>query len=108
MSVVYTWIISQLDCIPNEDGYQNVVQTVHWRLDGTEDGYGGNVYGTAVLPGPGQPFTNYEDLTQDQIVGWVEEALGPERVLQFQENIVQQIANQVNPSIVTPPLPWQT
>lgn len=106
MAITYTWIISQLDCIPSEDGYQNVVQTVHWRLRGVDGGHSAEVYGSVALPGPGQPFTSYTDLTQDQVVGWVETALGPEQVLEYQANIAQQIASQINPPIVTPPLPW--
>lgn len=106
MVITYTWIISQLNCVPHEDGYQNVVQTVHWQLNGVEDTYTGSVYGTVALPGPGQPFTDYADLTEPQVVGWVEDALGPEQVLMFKENIAQQIANQINPPIVTLPLPW--
>ena len=33
-------------------------------------------------------------------------ALGPEQVTAYEANVAQQIADQANPPVVTPPLPW--
>lgn len=107
MAIIYTWEIAQLDCAPEQDGYPNVVQTVHWRLRGAQDSYAADVYGTVGLPGPGQPFTSYDELTQTHVEGWVEDALGAEQVQAFKDNIAAQIANLITPPVVTPPLPWQ-
>ena len=49
-------------------------------------------------------FTPYADLTQDQVLGWVW-ANGVDK--DTTEAAVQSmIDNQINPPIVTPPLPW--
>ncbi len=107
MPNTYAWVIEQLDCYPELDGHTDVVFTAHWRLNGTDGTYNGTVYGSVGLSfQPGEPFTPYADLTQDQVVGWVQAALGPEQVQSLTDNVAAQIAAQVNPPVVTPPLPW--
>lgn len=107
MANTYTWVIEQMDCVPQEDGKTDVVMTVHWRANGTDGTYNATVYGTVGLTYvPGSPFTPYADLTQDQVLGWVYDALGLERCVEINANLDQQIADQVNPPVVTPPLPW--
>jgi hypothetical protein len=107
MANTYTWVIEQMDCYPEADGYTDVVFTVHWRLNGTDGQYAGTVYGSVpVSYTQGEPFTPYADLTQEQVVGWVQAALGPEQVAENEANVATQIANQVTPPVVTPPLPW--
>lgn len=107
MTNIYTWIIEVMDCVPQEDGQTDVVMTVHWRQNATNGTYSATVYGSVgVTYTPGSPFTPYADLTQQQVIGWVEAALGPEQCAQITANLDAQIANQINPPVVTPPLPW--
>ena len=108
MAITYNWTISQLEVKPAEADVTNVVVTAHWRLDGTDGTHSAGVYGSiATKPyEPGEPFTPYDQLTKEQVVGWVEKALGEEQVQQYKDSIAQQIEQQVNPLIVTPPIPW--
>lgn len=107
MSITNTWSVVQMDCYPQADGETDVVFTVHWTLTGTDGTYTGSVYGSqAVTVDPAAPFTPYADLTQDQVIGWVQDAMGPEQVTAYEDNVAAQIANQINPPVVTPPLPW--
>lgn len=107
MANAYTWVIEQMDCVPQEDGQTDVVMTVHWRQNATDGTYNATAYGTVGLTyTPGSPFTPYADLTQQQVIGWVEEALGPEQCAQITASLAQQLADQVTPPVVTPPLPW--
>jgi hypothetical protein len=107
MANTYTWVIEAMDCVPQEDGETDVVITVHWRQNATDGTYNATVYGTVGLTyDPDSPFTQYADLTQNQVIGWVQGALGFDQCAQLAANLDQQIANQVNPPVVTPPLPW--
>ena len=107
MPITNTWNIQQLDCYPELDGDTDVVFTVHWQLNGTDGTYNGSVYGTVgVTLDPDAPFTPYADLTEAQVIGWVQTALGEEQVAAYEANVAQQIADQANPPVVTPPLPW--
>ena len=107
MSITNTWSVVQMDCYPQADGETDVVFTVHWTLSGTDGTYTGSVYGSqAVTVDPAAPFTPYADLTEEQVVGWVQDAMGAEQVAAYEDNVAGQIANQINPPVVTPDLPW--
>jgi hypothetical protein len=107
MAITNVWSIQQLNCYPELDGETDVVFTCHWVLNGTDGAYAGSVYGSVgVSTSSSGAFTPYEDLTEAQVVSWVQDALGEEQVLSYEENVAQQIDNQVNPPVVTPPLPW--
>ena len=103
------WNVVQMDAYPEYDGEQDVVFTVHWTLTDTDGDYTGSVYGSVgVTLDPESPFTPYNELTLEQVVGWVQDALGAEQVAALEANVAQQIADQKNPPVVTPPLPWVT
>lgn len=107
MTTTYTWIINAMDCYPTVDGETDVVFTVHWALAATDGTYNASVYGTVgVTVNPAAPFTPYADLTEAQVAGWVEDALGAEQVAEYEASVAAQIAAQINPPVVTPPLPW--
>jgi len=102
-----TWTISQLDCKPQEYGLTDVVVTAHWQCTGTQDEYGAQVYGTASFTlEQGAGFTPYNQLTQDQVLGWCWSS-GVDKDA-TEANVQAQLNAQINPPIVTPPLPWQT
>lgn len=105
MTIAYTWTISQLDCYPRSDGNVDVVFTVYWRCNGMSGIYGGGTYGSCDLQLPqGGTFTPYADLTLDQVLGWIWVS-GVDK--DANEAIVAaQIEGQINPTIVTPALPW--
>jgi hypothetical protein len=98
------WIIEALDCKPQEGDLTDVVITAHWRCNGTDGTFGATVYGTCSFSQPEGSFTPYADLTQDQVLSWCWSS-GVDKDA-TEANIDTQIANQVNPPIVTPPLPW--
>ena len=107
MTIINTWAVVQMDCYPELDGDTDVVFTVHWTLTGVDGDYTGSVYGSQALTlDPGAPFTPYADLTEAQVIGWVWDAMGAEQVAAYEANVAGQIANQINPPVVTPPLPW--
>jgi len=107
MATEITWLVGQLDCVPQTAEGADFVVTVHWSCNGVDGDYSGSVYSTcsfAVVQG--EAFTPYDQLTQDQVLGWVW-ANGVDKAA-TEAAVKQQIANQINPPIVTPPLPWAT
>lgn len=106
------WTIEQLSCYPEVDNYTDVVFSAAWRVNGelTQDGitYYATVYGSQSLSPytEGTPFTPYADLTEPQVIGWVQNAMGDSQVAAINANIETQIQNQITPTVVTPPLPW--
>lgn len=107
MSVTNTWVIEQMNCYPTYESQTDVVFTVHWRLNATDGTYNATAYGTVgVTYEAGTPFTPYAQLTQAEVVGWVQAALGPEQVASLEAGLATNIADQANPPVVSPPLPW--
>lgn len=107
MATTISWIVPQMDCYPTEDEQADVVFTVHWRCNGVDGDYAGTAYGTELVTYvAGEPFTPYADLTQDQVIGWVQDAMGPEWIASIEANVEKQIQDQINPPVVSPPLPW--
>lgn len=108
MSNTYTWVISQLECYPEADGHTDVVFTIHWRRQATDgNGHNADIYGSqSVTLAPDAPFTPYADLTEAQVIGWLEDAFGPEQLQAQQDALDKQIADQINPPVVRPALPW--
>jgi hypothetical protein len=109
MANTYTWVVEALDCAPSAEGQTNVVNTIHWRVNGTDGTNNATVYGTqGVTYTAGSPFTAYASLTQTQVIGWLQTAMGTEKVAELQANLDAQIALLVTPTVVTPALPWVT
>jgi hypothetical protein len=107
MATTYQWTIQAMDCVPQENGHTNVVVTAHWNVSATDGTHTSSVYGTqSFTHDPASSFTPYNQLTQEQIVGWVQAGMGIDAVTALQENLDKQIDNQINPPVVTPTLPW--
>lgn len=107
MSTVITWNISVLNCIPQTAEGADYVVTAHWQCNGVDGNYSSSVYSTcSFLVVQGESFTPYASLTQDQVLGWIW-ASGVDKDA-TEAAVEQQIQNQINPPIVTPPLPWAT
>ena len=102
-----TWIIEWMSASTTEiNGHTEVVLTAGWRCNGTDGTYTSTAYGSSSFPQPetGGSFTAYADLTQEQVLGWCW-SNGVDKDA-TEANIDQQIANQVNPPVIQPPLPW--
>lgn len=108
MANQYSWVIPQLECYPEHEGHQEVVFTIHWRRQATDGaGHTGDVYGSqGVTLDPNAPFTLFDQLTKSQVEGWLEDAMGAERVAELDAILDQQIADQISPPTLKPPLPW--
>lgn len=107
MAITNTWAVAQMDAYPEYEGNADVVFTVHWTLTATDGEHAGSVYGTVGLTlDPEATYVPYANLTKEQVVGWVHAALGEEQVAAYEASVAEQIANQINPPVVSPALPW--
>ena len=111
MSATITWRVGTMECYPTYQQEKDVVFTVHWDCLGSEtvsgSTYNGRVYGsTGVTYHSGSEFTPYNQLTQDQVLGWVWESMGTEQKNSYENSVQTQINNQINPPVVILPLPW--
>ena len=103
------WIIERLDCYPEFEQEQDVVCTVYWRANATEAAdpqpFYATCYGSmAVTLDADSTFTPYSELTQDQVLQWVWDG-GIDKDA-TEAALQSQINDQINPKVVTKPLPW--
>jgi len=98
------WIIERLLVKPTEGSLTDVVITADWRCNGTQDQYSGTCYGSCSFAPPTGSFTPYPNLTQAQVLNWCYEN-GVDKTA-IEANVTQQIENQIDPPVVTLPLPW--
>ena len=100
-----TWSITALDCSTTETNPDTVI-TAHWSCNGTDGTYNASIYSTCSFSPPEGTFTPYADLTQEQVLGWCW-ANGVDQTA-TEAAVDAQIQAQINPPVVTPPLPWAT
>ena len=98
------WLIERLLVKPTEGSLTDVVITADWRCNGTQESFSGTCYGSCSFAPPTGSFTPYPDLTQDQVLSWCY-ANGVDKS-DIEANVLFQIANQINPPVVSLPLPW--
>lgn len=102
-----TWTITSLLVKPQDAGYSDVVYVVDWLAsdtDGTNEARKGGK--TEVATPASDGFTPYAQLTEAEVVGWVKEELGAERVAAIEADLNIQILYMQQPPVISPPLPW--
>ena len=99
-----SWIIECLLVKPTEGTLTDVVITADWRCNGSQDNYSGTCYGSCSFAPPSGSFTPYDQLTEAQVLDWCY-ANGVDQSA-IEANVTAQIQNQINPPVVSLPLPW--
>ena len=110
MAISYSWDVSTVDAYPTHNSQSDVVYKVHWRLKATDDTnndakenpHTAEVYGEQSLDVSDlSNFTDFADLTASDVQGWVETALGADKVAEMKAKLDAQIDKQVTPISVT-------
>ena len=101
MAITYTWTIPTLEHEIADGG----VYVVHWRATGVDDdGVTASSYGTCgfTYDASSPDFTPYDDLTQEQVQGWIWEEVSQETT---EASIASKIDAQINPTTASG-TPW--
>lgn len=119
MAITYSWNIIEIESKPIVGAYTDYVITAHWTLSGTDSAYESSVYRTIAEPNSTyigsvygtvsfevdetKPnYTLFADLTLPEVIGWVQESLGADRIITLEAAVASQIQAQASP----PKLPW--
>jgi hypothetical protein len=108
MANTYKWTINALDAkVAVEDGNENVVYTVHWGLTATDETeeYSASSIGTHGVEYDADNFTAYADLTEEQVIGWLEAGLDVESI---KAGLDAQIEKLITPIDITYTAPFAT
>lgn len=101
MATTYTWKIAQLER-ETADGY---VYTAHYTVDAKDDVYSAGAYGSIGFERPEGELIPFSDLTEELVVGWVQEQLGEEKVSEVEVALQTQLDEQASPTKAAG-LPW--
>jgi hypothetical protein len=94
----FNWNVVQMDRLTS-DGF---VVTVHYTVSAVDGDFTASTYGTVGYTQESENFTPFNQLTKEQVVGWVQTSLGKDIV---EESLTAQIEAQKNPVQVSG-LPW--
>ena len=103
-----TWKITSMSVLPKQGGETNVVVQALYIVTGIRSGVTANFESAQQFTYTDGEFTPYEDLTEEQVIGWIQSALGENGVNSIYACIDGQINSILNPP-PTPqsePLPW--
>jgi hypothetical protein len=95
-----TWKIAQLER-ETADGF---VFTAHYTVDSKDDTYSASAYGSIGFERPDN-LIPFADLTEAEVVSWVQEALGEEKVAEVEAALQAQLDEQRNPTKAAG-VPW--
>jgi hypothetical protein len=105
----WTWTINSMQQWPSGTNAGYVVN-VQWTLTGTDGTHTASIGGNTQYPvsEAQSGFVPYVQLTQSQVIGWVQASLGEQGIANFEANVQGQINSFANPPVspVTQPLPW--
>jgi hypothetical protein len=97
---VTTWAIANLSR-ETGDGY---VYEAHYTVNAKDDTYSAGAYGSIGFERP-ENLIPFADLTEDEVVSWVKEALGADKVAEVEAALQTQIDQQRNPTQAAG-VPW--
>ena len=100
-TTVFTWHIANLER-ETADGF---VFTAHYTVDANDGTYSAGAYGSVGFERP-ENLIPFADLTEDQVVIWVQEAIGgDEKVAEIEAALQEQLDQQHAPTKAAG-VPW--
>jgi hypothetical protein len=82
------------------------VYNVHWRITGDDGTNNATNIGTQTLEVSDlSSFTSFDSIAHSDVVGWVQAALGTERVSELESSLDARLAELANPTSVTREIP---
>lgn len=99
-ATVFDWNIAQLER-ETADGY---VFTAHYTINAEDGTYRAGAYGSLGFERP-ENLIPYMGLQKEEVINWVKEALGEDKVAEIEAALAAQIEEQRNPSKATG-VPW--
>ena len=102
MATTTVWKIAQLERL-TEDG---LVITAHYTVDANDGTYSAGAYGSQGFERPAEDaLIPFADLTEEIVVGWVQNALGDEKVAEVEAALQGQLDEQRHPRRASG-VPW--
>lgn len=102
----YNWIFNDqsFQCAKSLDKLKNVVECIHWQYESTDGTTSGVITGCNGFTAPtSKDFIPFEDLTQEEVISWLEEANDMEQLNAAADHEYNQVKNAGNKEVLPPP-----
>ena len=104
MSINHQWNITKLQVKPTVENAQDVVVFAEWKLTSTaEDGVSVQRVGSEAFAFQPEGFTPFDQLTEQQVLGWINERVNKELAESMHAEALDQ---KRNPPVIEKSLPW--
>jgi hypothetical protein len=106
-SYAFLFAPSGLDVIKSQDGLENIVYSINYRIAAVGDFHQAFERVTTVLSAPvPDSFVEYEQITESQLVEWIEHSEA--RLDDIKADLAVKLEElEAMPDTVTMPLPWE-
>ena len=102
----YNWSIDSM-IVNSQNNLSNVVAAIYYRVEAANDVYNATVTGNIPIEYDAtDPFIEYNSLSQDTVLTWVQERLGNAAIVAIQSDLDNQINALANPPITVLSPPW--
>ena len=104
---IWTWRIKSMYTVQSPN--PNYVVTVFYVYTGNQDGTTSSLEGTIRFDSEQETnFIPYDQLTEEIVIGWVQQALGEQEIVNLQYSIQGRIDQLLSPPDIPnlQPLPW--
>jgi len=107
MTIEFTTTITGMEAYPLYEAVPLYVFRVYWNYLGSDSVYETAMQGSTDIPASDpQSAIPYADLTEEQVMGWIQEYTPAWMFEEYTDKITAWITAQYTPSVVNPPLPW--
>ena len=105
-----TWQVLNCHYLNSLEGHSMVVDEVYFLVTAANAPPHPSLIGrfpgsVSLRPLDLDPFTEWDNLTEEQVLGWVQSTLEPERVIAIEVQVEQSVAEDANPT-QGDGLPW--
>ena len=107
MTIEFTTTITSMEAYPLYEAVPLYVFRVYWNYLGSDSVYSTAMQGFTDIPASDpKASTPYADLTQEQVMGWIQTYTSAWTWAEYSDKISAWIVAQYTPETINPPLPW--
>lgn len=108
MSLVYEWTITKVQTRTDTQNRENSICGVDWLVQGWDiNGDEGYYEGACTLSSDDTGwFTSFDQLTETQVIQWVQSAISDEEMDRIEKTILEDIEYKKRPIEYKETLPW--
>ena len=109
MANTYNWTIERIGYHSSAHGKDKVAYNLYWKYSVTDEtgNFTANMGGATEIPyNPDSSYIDFDNLTHEIVVGWLEAALDSDVISSFRNQLDTLLADTISPKSVIASPPW--